>query len=62
VEALDVFGRRACKTIDQPRSTQRYDKQIPAEEELPKQRIVKLTSQYVRYGYRRVTALLRNEG
>jgi putative transposase len=62
VEALDVSERRACQVIGQPRSTQRYDKQIPDDEELLRQRIIELASEYGRYGYRRVTALLRNEG
>lgn len=62
VEALDVSERRTCQVIGQPRSTQRYDKQIPEDEALLRQRIIELASQYGRYGYRRVTALLRNEG
>jgi putative transposase len=62
VEALDVSERRACQVIGQPRSTQRYDKQIPEDEELLRQRIIELASKYGRYGYRRITALLRNEG
>jgi len=62
IEALDVSERRACQVIGQPRSTQRYDKQIPEDEELLRQRIIELASTYGRYGYRRITALLRNEG
>ena len=62
IEALDVSERRACQVIGQPRTTQRYDKQIPEDEELLRQRIIELASEYGRYGYRRVTALLRNEG
>jgi transposase InsO family protein len=62
VEAIDVSERRACRVIGQPRSTQRYDKQVPDDEELLRQRIIELASAYGRYGYRRVTALLRNEG
>ena len=62
VEVLDVSERRACQVIGQPRSTQRYDKQVPEDEELLRQRIIELASEYGRYGYRRVTALLRNEG
>jgi putative transposase len=62
VQALDVSERRACQVIGQPRSTQRYDKQVPEDEELLRQKIIELASQYGRYGYRRVTALLRNEG
>ena len=62
VEALDVSERKACQVIGQPRSTQRYDKQVPDDEELLRQRIIELASEFGRYGYRRVTALLRNEG
>jgi transposase InsO family protein len=62
VDALDVSERKACQVIGQPRSTQRYDKQVPGDEELLRQRIIELASEYGRYGYRRVTGLLRNEG
>jgi len=62
VEALEVSERRACQVLGQPRSTQRYDKQVPDDEELLRQRVIELASEYGRYGYRRVTALLRNEG
>jgi len=62
IETLDVSERRACQVIGQPRSTQRYDKQVPKDEELLRQRIIELASAYGRYGYRRITALLRNEG
>ena len=62
IEALDVSERRVCQVIGQPRSTQRYDKQIPEDEELLRQRIIELASEYGRYGYRRITALLRNKG
>lgn len=60
--ALDVSERKACQVIDQPRSNQRYDKRILDDEELFMQRIIGLASEYGRYGYHRVTALLRNEG
>ena len=62
MEALDVSERRTCQVVSQPRSTQRYNKQIPADEDLLRQRIIELVSEYGRYGYRRITALLRNEG
>ncbi len=48
--------------VGQPRSTQRYAKQDLDYEEIITERIVALASQYGRYGYRRVTALLQNEG
>ena len=59
---LDVSERRACRVIGQPRSTQRYNQQTADDEELLIKRMVELASEYGRYGYRRVTALLRNEG
>ena len=62
VETFVVSERRACQVIGQPRSTQRYDKLVPEDEALLRQRIMELASQYERYGYRRITALLRNEG
>ena len=62
IEVLGVSERRACTVIGQPRSTQRYD-QVEAEDtELLRQRIIELASEYGRYGYRRITAMLRNEG
>ena len=54
--------RRACRLLDQHRSTQRY-RAAHREEEL---RLVKrmnaLAARYPRYGYRRICALLRGEG
>ena len=54
--------RRACRVIGQPRATQRYPKRIDEDEEILREQIVSLASRYGRYGYRRVTAMLRNEG
>jgi transposase InsO family protein len=48
--------------VGQPRATQRYNKRPADDEEFLTKRIIELASQYGRYGYRRVTALLRNEG
>ena len=62
IETLDVSERHACRVIGQPRGTQRYHKRLATDEEWLTQRIVKLASNYGRYGYRRVAALLRNEG
>ena len=59
---MDVSERRACRALGQARSTQRYPKGIPEDEELLRTRVIDLASQYGRYGYRRVTALLRNQG
>ena len=54
--------RRACRILDQPRSTQRRCRQIPTDEPRLLKRIVELATEYGRYGYRRVTALLHREG
>ena len=62
VEVFDILERRTCQVIGQPCSTQHYDNQVQEDEELLRQRIIELASQYGRYGNRRVTLLLRNEG
>jgi len=57
-----VSERRACRVLGQPRSTQRCQPVVPDEEKLLVGRMVELATQYGRYGYRRITALLRAEG
>jgi transposase InsO family protein len=37
-------------------------RKVPEDKELLIEQVVALASQYGRYGYRRITALLRNEG
>ncbi len=55
--------RRACRRVlGQSRSTQRRVLVQRDDEEALTQAIVGLASEYGRYGYRRVTALLRTEG
>jgi len=60
--SLGVSERRACRVLRQPRSTQRYVPRPPDDEHVLTGRIVDLAREYGRYGYRRVTALLRMEG
>jgi putative transposase len=48
--------------LDQARSTQRHILKIPDDEERLTDQIVTLACHYGRYGYRRITALLRDEG
>ena len=48
--------------LRQPRTTQRYVPRQANDERLLTERIVDLAREYGRYGYRRVTALLRMEG
>ena len=61
-EELKVSERRACQVIEQARATQRYTPNIPEEEEQLISRVIKLATEYGRYGYRRITAMLRQEG
>jgi putative transposase len=51
-----------CRALGQPRSTQRYVGRMASDEESLTLRVVQLASQYGRYGYRRITALLQAEG
>ena len=59
---MDVSERRACRTVSQPRATQRYqltrldkDKALTAE-------IKRLAKKHKRYGYRMITAKLKQQG
>lgn len=60
-ERLGVSERRACKVLGQPRSTQRRELHVPDDEPALVGRMVDLATQYGRYGYRRITAMLRAE-
>ena len=48
--------------LGQPRSSQRYQLRLADDEPQLVRCVVELASQYGRYGYRQVTAMLRNEG
>lgn len=55
--------RRACRLLGQPRSTQRRPAPpVPDEEQRIRARLRSLARQRPRFGYRRMTALLRDEG
>jgi transposase InsO family protein len=54
--------RRACRLANQPRGTQRYRAIRREDEDALTQAIVQRASQYGRYGYRRITALLKRAG
>ena len=57
-----ITERHACRLLGQWRGTQRYlPTQRPDEDELTRA-IVSLASEYGRYDYRRITALLRRAG
>ena len=59
---LGVSERRACKVLGQARATQRRPDQVSDEELRLVARVIELAAQYGRYGYRRITALLQQEG
>ena len=61
-EGLDVSERRACRTLSQPRSTQRYRRKIPGDEAALVKHMLTLVRRHPRFGYRRIWALLRREG
>ncbi len=61
-EKLSVSERRACRVLGQARSTQRRSAQVPDDEARLVARVTELASEYGRYGYRRITALLQREG
>jgi transposase InsO family protein len=61
-EVFDVSERRVCRALGQPRSTQRYTGRQSNDEAKLTLRLIELASQYGRYGYRRITALLQSEG
>jgi putative transposase len=54
--------RRACRVVNQPRGTQRYQPTQRDDEDALTRAIITLASQYGRYGYRRITALLQEAG
>jgi len=60
-QKLAVSERRACKVLEQARTTQRRNLSPPSDEERLTSDIIALATRYGRYGYRRITALLNNE-
>ena len=59
---LGVPERRACRVLGQHRSTQRKSPTTADDEAALTADIVALATQYGRYGYRRIAALLRDAG
>ncbi|MAM94988.1 IS3 family transposase [Parvibaculum sp.] len=62
VAKFSVSERFACKVLGQHRSTQRKKPHCRADEDALTADIIRLASRYGRYGYRRITAMLRSEG
>jgi len=59
---FEVSQRRACRVLGQARATQRRRPKVREDEPPLTGRIVQLASCFGRYGYRRITAMLRREG
>jgi transposase InsO family protein len=59
---LGLSERRVCRALGQHRSTQRKIPTSPDDEAALTADIIALALQYGRYGYRRITALLREAG
>jgi transposase InsO family protein len=62
VRELGVSERKACTVLGQHRSTQRKAPRGSDDEAALTTDIVELAKRYGRYGYRRITALLRDAG
>jgi hypothetical protein len=59
---FDVSERLACRVLNQHRSTQQKIPRGPSDEAALTADIIALPSQYGRYGYRRITAMLHGKG
>jgi len=60
-QTFEISERRACRVVDQPRSTQRYESQPRDDEAALTRRMLELAKQRPRFGYRRIASLLRRE-
>ena len=54
--------RRVCRVLGQPRSARGYEPTGSAYEQMLTDDIVQLASDFGRYGYRKITALLQHGG
>jgi transposase InsO family protein len=61
-QKLTVSQRRACQVLAQARTTQRRQSSPPFEEKRLTEDIITLATNYGRYSYRRITALLQQNG
>ena len=59
---MELSERRACEVLEQPRMTQRYEPKQPDKDKPLTTAIKRLACKHKRYGYRFITAKLRQEG
>lgn len=62
VKSLNISERRACRVINQSRSTKRYRPKFTDDKIKIRSRVIDLAKEYGRYGYKRITILMRQEG
>jgi hypothetical protein len=63
--AMEYYGvseRKTCRVLGQCRATQRCEPKQIDDEELLRNSVTRLASKYGRYGYKRVTAPLNQDG
>ena len=60
-EKMELSERRACSVLEQPRMTQRYESKQPDKDKTLVAGMKRLAKRYPRYGYRFITAKLRQE-
>ena len=61
-EACTASERQACRTLRQPRSTQRYHARRADDEAALVTAMRQLVRKHPRFGYRRIAALLKRQG
>ncbi len=61
-ERYGLSERQACRLLGQWRGTQRYATILRSDEDALTRAIIALATKHGRYGYRRITALLRRAG
>jgi putative transposase len=59
---MELSERRACDVLQQPRMTQRYKPKQPDRDKLLVAAMKRFAGKYPRYGYRFITAKLRQDG
>ena len=59
---MELSERRACDVLQQPRMTQRYKPKQPDRDKLLVAAMKRFACKYPRYGYRFITAKLRQDG
>lgn len=62
MQKLGVSERKACNVLQLNRTVKRYKVKKTDDEQDLKEAIIRLASRYGRYGYRRITAMLKAEG